>query len=54
MIGATGLVTDSLVKHIKAIIHEDKHTNKVIGMMQHKALIGSMRVLKSALSMKAS
>ena len=54
VVGATGLVTDSLVKYLKKIIESDKEVEKVITSMQVKALIGSMRVLKSCLSMRAS
>ena len=51
VIGATGLVTNSLVKNLKTLLQHDKVT-KVIMKIQQKALIGSMRVLKSALSMR--
>ena len=54
VIGATGLVTDSLAKNLKIIINCDNDVTQVITKIQRKALIGSMRVLKSALSMRAS
>ena len=54
VIGATGLVTDNLAEHLKILIEDDKHTSKLITEMQRKALIGSMTILKSALSMKAT
>ena len=54
VIGATGLVTNSLVKYLKVIIDNDKNVLKLITKMQVKSLIGSMRVLKSALSLRKS
>ena len=47
VIGATGLVTDPLTKYLKTIIDSDKEIVKLVANMQVKALIGSMRVLKS-------
>ena len=52
VIGATGLVTDLLLKYLKVLINSDKEVRKLITNMQTKALIGSMRVIKSCLSMK--
>ena len=54
--GATGLVTDSLVKNIKKALddEEEKDVKEIVTRVQVKALIGSMRILKSALAMKAS
>ena len=55
VVGATGLVTDSLVKNIeKALDEEEKDLKEIVTRVQLKALIGSMRILKSALAMKAS
>ena len=54
IIGATGLVTGSLMKHVKILVDSDKYVSKIITEMQRKALIGSMRILKSALSLKQS
>ena len=55
VVGATGLVTDSLVKNIeKALDDEEKDVKEIVTRVQLKALIGSMRILKSALAMKAS
>ena len=53
VVGATGLVTDSLVKNMRKILNL-KEVDAMVTKMQLKALIGSMRVLKSALSMKQS
>ena len=50
VIGATGLITDTLVKFLKMLIDNENNVMKLITKMQVKALIGSMRVLKSALS----
>ena len=53
VVGATGLVTDSLVKNIKKVLDdEEKDVKEIATRIQLKALIGSMRVLKSALAMK--
>ena len=53
VIGATGLVTDSLRNNVKKLLFDDKEVGRTISKMQLKALVGSMRVLKSALSMRA-
>ena len=53
VVGATGLVTDSVVKNIKKVLdEEEKDVKEIATRVQLKALIGSMRVLKSALAMK--
>ena len=54
VVGAMGLVTDSLVKHIKKALDDETNVEAIVTKVQQKALIGSMRVLKSALSMKPS
>ena len=51
VIGATGLITDSLVKNVERIL-DLKNVDATITNLQRKALIGSMRVMKSALAMK--
>ena len=51
VVGATGLVTDSLVKNVRKILDLEE-VDAIVSNIQLKALIGSMRVLKSALSMK--
>ena len=51
ILGATGLVTNSLVTYMSKLF--DKSVSlEIIPKLQQKALIGSMRVIKSALSMK--
>ena len=52
VLGATGLITTSLVKNMKELKFSDTSIKEILPKMQRKALIGSMRVLKSALSMK--
>ena len=53
VVGATGLITDSLVTNVKKILGAKK-VEETVSNLQKKALIGSMRVLKSALAMKPS
>ena len=50
VMGATGLITDSLLKHLTTILEHSKQVHSATAIMQRKALIGSMRVLKSALT----
>ena len=51
VLGATGLVTNSLVTYMSKLF--DKSVSlEIIPKLQQKALIGSMRVIKSGLSMK--
>ena len=52
VLGATGLVTEALVTNLKELKFTDKSIKFVILRMQRKALIGSMRIMKSAMSMK--
>ena len=52
VLGATGLVTNSLVKYMSKLFSKNM-TLEIIPKLQQKALIGSMRVIKSALSMKS-
>ena len=51
VLGATGIVTDSLVRHLNEIF-ETEQVQKLIPKLQRKALIGSMRIMKTAMSMK--
>ena len=53
VVGATGLVTNSLVTNLKKLLNTDADAEKTAARMQQKALIGSMRILKSALSLRA-
>ena len=51
VLGATGLTTNSLVKYMTKLFNKDMSL-EIIRKLQQKTLIGSMRVVKSALSMK--
>ena len=51
VLGATGLVTNSLVTYMSKLF-DNSVLLELIPKLQQKALIGSMRVIKSALSMK--
>ena len=51
VLGATGLITNSLVKYMTKLFNKDGSL-EIIRKLQQKALLGSMRVVKSALSMK--
>ena len=53
VLGATGLVTNSLVKNLGSLGFEEKGLPKLVQKMQTKALIGSMRVMKSAMTLKS-
>ena len=46
------MITNSLVKSLTTILEDKKTVHSVIATMHRKALIGSMRILKSALSKK--
>ena len=52
VLGATGLVTNSLVNYMSNIFNKNE-TLEINPKLQQKALIGSMRIIKSALSMKS-
>ena len=52
VLGATGLITNSVTENMKKIIQNDKEVEQAITRMQRKALVASMRILKSALSMR--
>ena len=52
VLGATGLVTKSLVKNLCEMGFEEKKARYTIPKLQHKALAGSMRIMKSAMSLK--
>ena len=52
VLGATGLVTKSLEKNLCDIGFEEKTTNQLIRKLQHKTLVGSMRIVKSAMSLR--
>ena len=51
VLGATGLITNYLVKYMTKLFNKDVSL-EIIRKLQQKALIDLMRVVKSALSMK--
>ena len=53
VLGATGLISNSLVKYVNELGFEKKEVRSLITNMQTKALIGSMRIMKSAMLMKS-
>ena len=53
VLGATGLVTNSLVKNLGSLGFKEEELPKLVQKMQTKALIGSMRVMKSAMTLKS-
>ena len=53
VLGATGLVTNSLVKNLSTLGFKEKEVRPLIQKMQTKALIGTMRIVKSAMSLKS-
>ena len=52
VLGATGLVTKSLVKNMKELSFDDARIKQIIPKLQRKALIGTMRIMKSAMTMR--
>ena len=53
VLGATGLVTKSLTINLKEIGFSDNEVKRIIPKLQQKALFGSMRIIKSAMSLKS-
>ena len=53
VLGATGLVTNSLVKNLQTLGFNDGEMTELVRKMQTKALVGSMRIVKSAMSLKS-
>ena len=52
VLGATGLVTDSLSRYLRLLLQDAKTVKYVIPKPHRKCLLGSMRILKSCLSKK--
>ena len=52
VLGATGLITKSLVKNMCELSFDNARIKQIIPKLQRKALIGTMRIMKSAMSMK--
>ena len=52
VLGATGLITNTLVSNLQKLKFDKESVSLLIPKLQRKALIGSMRMVKSAMSMK--
>ena len=52
VLGATGLVTNSLVKNLTTLGFDKKDISSLVCKLQTKALVGSMRIMKSAMTLK--
>ena len=52
VLGATGLVTKSLMKNLCNIGFTEKTAKRITPKLQVKTLVGSMRIVKSAMSLK--
>ena len=52
VLGATGLVTKSLMKNLCNIGFAEKTAKRIIPKLQLKTLVGSTRIVKSAMSLK--
>ena len=52
VLGATGLVTRSLTEYLKTLGFDKNAIKSLVPKLQLKALTGSMRVMKSAMTMK--
>ena len=53
VLGATGLITNSLVKNLSTLGFKETEARLLIQKMQTKALVGTMRVVKSAMTLKS-
>ena len=53
VLGATGLVTNLLVKNLGTLGFEEKNIPSLIRKLQTKALVGSMRIMKAAMTLKS-
>ena len=52
ILGATGLITNSLLPNLKEIGFDDQECQKIARKLQQKALLGSMKVIKSAMNLR--
>ena len=52
VLGATGLITNSLVKNLQTLGFKEEGIPVLIRKLQTKALVGSMRIVKSAMTLK--
>ena len=53
VLGITGLVTNSLVKNLGILGFEEKNIPSLIFELQTKALVGSTRIMKAAMTFKS-
>ena len=53
VLGATGLITNSLVKNLSTLGFKETEARLLIQKMQTKALVGTMRVVKSEMTLKS-
>ena len=51
-LGATGLVTDSLLHNLKEIGFDDQEARRIAPKLQQKVLLGSTKVIKSAMNLR--
>ena len=52
VVGATGLVTNSLLQNVKDIGFNEQECKRIVPKLQQKALLGSMKVIKSAMCLR--
>ena len=53
VLGATGLITNSLLHNLKEAGFKDHECEKLVPKLQQKALLGSMKIIKSALALRS-
>ena len=53
VLGATGLVTNSLIKNLSNLGFKEYDIKMLVQKMQTKALVGTMRIVKSAMTLKS-
>ena len=52
VVGATGLITNSLLQNLKDIGFDDQECGRIVPKLQQKALLGSMKIIKSAMALR--
>ena len=53
VLGATGLVMKSLIKNLSILGFKENDVKLLVQKMQTKALVGTMRIVKSAMTLKS-
>ena len=53
VLGATGLITNSLLHNLKEAGFKDHECERLVPKLQQKALLGSMKIIKSALALRS-